>query len=349
MKKLTSLLITTLAGAARARRRGLQQRRQQQDGHRGLAPAPAAQATAIHRYPADLQLDRASCRTPSSGVVGAWYAYGDGVGSNASVGDAGVDNSDSDCVKKGGFPQSACTQITIPTPGHAVPADRPRRRSQMCTTGIAALVMNKGGAPDYTDLWGGGIGLDFNNPGGDAGVAGYSDLSAYTASPFDFSGDVVPSKCDAGQLPVHGRARHRLALLDGARTNGVLAAHRNDRGAPARRDPLGRRRRPVLPDRADARRSTPRCTRSTRRPSRRSSSRCSPTPRRRRPTASASPTSRCIQELAIDRRARQRAARRKATCGSTAGGFFVVRGHGAAVSARDRAAGRATVRPRSRR
>ena len=44
--------------------------------------------------------------------------------------------------------------------------------SKQCTSGIAALVMNKGGTADYTDLWGGGIGLDFNNPGGDAGVPG---------------------------------------------------------------------------------------------------------------------------------------------------------------------------------
>ena len=35
---------------------------------------------------------------------------------------------------------------------------------------------------DYSDLFGAGIGLDFNNPGGDAGPKGSKDLSAYSGN-----------------------------------------------------------------------------------------------------------------------------------------------------------------------
>ncbi len=121
---------------------------------------------------------------PTTMVTGAWYAYGDGVGSAASVAN-GDDHLNSDCIKKGGFPQSACSQILSPVAGSPFPpADA--ASSAMCTSGTAAVVMNKGSAADYTDLWGAGIGLDFNNPGGDAGVKGYLDLSAYKGIYFDF-------------------------------------------------------------------------------------------------------------------------------------------------------------------
>jgi hypothetical protein len=120
----------------------------------------------------------------TTGVTGAWYAYGDGVGSGASVA-LGADNGDSDCVKKGMFSPSACSQIDTPAAGQPFPpADV--ATSAMCTSGTAAVVLNKGSAADYTDLWGAGIGLDFNNPGGDAGVKGYLDLSAYKGIYFQF-------------------------------------------------------------------------------------------------------------------------------------------------------------------
>jgi hypothetical protein len=140
---------------------------------------------------------------PTSGVIGAWFAYGDGVGANAGVGDAGTDNGDSDCVSKGGFPASACTQIASPTPGMPFPPTDPIS-SQQCTSGIAAQVMNKNGSPDYSDLWGGGIGLDFNNPGGDAGVAAPLDLSAYAGVAFDFSADILPNKSMRVNFPFLG-------------------------------------------------------------------------------------------------------------------------------------------------
>lgn len=123
--------------------------------------------------------------TGGSNVIGPWYAYGDGVGANASVAN-GPDALNSDCQKKGGFPASACSQIAFPPPGMPFPPSD-LATSKMCTDGVAAMVMNKGGSPDYTDLWGAGISLDLNNPGGDAGVKGDIDLSGYAGVSFDFS------------------------------------------------------------------------------------------------------------------------------------------------------------------
>jgi hypothetical protein len=121
--------------------------------------------------------------TGGSNVIGAWYAYGDGVGAGANT--TTTDAANSDCQLKGGFPPSACSQIDSPVAGQPFPPADIAASSQ-CTSGTAAQVMNKGSSPDYSDLWGAGIGLDFNNPGGDAGVKGYIDLSKYKGIYFQF-------------------------------------------------------------------------------------------------------------------------------------------------------------------
>ena len=202
MKKMTSLLITTLAGAVALTGACSSSKTSSPGtgGSTGSGGGGGAGATDLVYLPSTAS---GFVQEPNSGVVGAWFAYGDGVGSMASV-DAGADINDSDCVKKGGFPASDCTQITSPTPGQAFPPSNPAT-SQQCTVGTAAVVMNKGSAPDYSDLWGGGIGLDFNNPGGDAGAAGVKDLSAYTGVSFDFSGDVVPPKSMRVNFPFTGQ------------------------------------------------------------------------------------------------------------------------------------------------
>lgn len=126
-----------------------------------------------------------------SGVIGSWFAFGDGVGPNANA--SGTDAQDSDCVAKGGFPPADCSQITTPTPGLPFAPTDPAT-SEMCTSGTAAVVRNgtSSNAPDYGDLWGAGIGLDFNDPGGDAGTRGYLDLSQFKGIAFDFSADILP-------------------------------------------------------------------------------------------------------------------------------------------------------------
>lgn len=137
-------------------------------------------------------------------VVGDWYAFGDGVGPNAGIiTDAGTDYADSDCVKDGGFPTTACTQITSPIPGQPfAPTDV--ATNQYCTSGTAAMVLPKDGVPDYADLWGGGLGLNFN-PVGDGGAAGYADLSAYAGIEFDFSGDLIPPQSMRVDFPFMGQ------------------------------------------------------------------------------------------------------------------------------------------------
>ena len=122
-----------------------------------------------------------------SNVVGSWYAYGDGVGPNAGP-NTGSDAANSDCqsASKGGFPASACSQIATPTPGATFPPFDVAT-SEQCTSGIAAQVISKAGSPDYADLWGSGIALDFNNPAGDAGVKSDLDLSRYKGIYFDLT------------------------------------------------------------------------------------------------------------------------------------------------------------------
>ena len=76
-------------------------------------------------------------------------------------------------MNKGGFAPADCSQIATPAPGQPfVPTAA--ATSQMCTSGVAAVVMSKGGSPDYSDIWGAGIELQFNNPGGDAGSSAIS-------------------------------------------------------------------------------------------------------------------------------------------------------------------------------
>jgi hypothetical protein len=124
----------------------------------------------------------------TSGVVGAWYAYGDSAGSGASA--TSTDFADSDCAKAG-FTAGQCSMITTPTPGMPFVPDPVKG---MCTSGTAAVVIDKPGTTtlDYSDLFGAGIGLDFNNPGGDAGVKSPINLSGYAGVSFDFSGTNIP-------------------------------------------------------------------------------------------------------------------------------------------------------------
>jgi hypothetical protein len=103
---------------------------------------------------------------PSSntlGIQGAWYAYGDAWGTNGAP--------PGDCETKGMHPMSACSSITFPPPGmlsdaggdagytSSFPQTTP---GTMCLSGTAAKVL----ASDYTNMFGIGIGLDFNNQGG---------------------------------------------------------------------------------------------------------------------------------------------------------------------------------------
>ena len=129
----------------------------------------------------------------AAAVTGAWYAYGDSWGTEMEMGMAGVAGEEGNCQLLGGFPTSSCSSITSPLPAFPVDAGTaaagdaaaatdaalmvpagydngfpPSATGAMCLTGNAAKVITPDGgtAPDYSDIFGIGIGLDFNNMGG---------------------------------------------------------------------------------------------------------------------------------------------------------------------------------------
>jgi hypothetical protein len=97
----------------------------------------------------------------ASGVIGAWYAYGDGNdGANPGV-----------CQTAGMHMTAECSAIEAPIPGMPF-APTGVSLAQMCTRGTVAKVINFGDPPalDYSNIFGAGIGLDLNNPGLDGGT-----------------------------------------------------------------------------------------------------------------------------------------------------------------------------------
>ena len=90
-----------------------------------------------------------------TGIVGFWYAYGDGLGDNGMP--------PGSCETTGGFMPDQCSQVTSPQPGQPFPP----ANGAMCLTGTGAQVLTgASGQPDYADIWGIGIGLDLNNVNG---------------------------------------------------------------------------------------------------------------------------------------------------------------------------------------
>jgi hypothetical protein len=97
------------------------------------------------------------------GIVGPWYPYGDGLGTNGAP--------PGDCEVKGGHTTAQCSSITFPGPPDGGSGDGGSSVSfpqttpgTMCLSGAAAQVL--GSPPDYSNMFGIGIGLDFNNAGG---------------------------------------------------------------------------------------------------------------------------------------------------------------------------------------
>jgi hypothetical protein len=120
------------------------------------------------------------------GIQGPWYAFSDGWGTNGAP--PGV------CETVGGHPASACSTITFPpaaSPSDAgdggltstFPQSTP---GTMCLSGTATQVI----AADYTDMFGIGIGLDFNNTGG---VKMPYDATAHKVTGFSFTVSGIPT------------------------------------------------------------------------------------------------------------------------------------------------------------
>ena len=189
MRKLSNTFMMSLVGAAALLAACSSKTGGSSDGGPGTGTGGTGGPTGIVLLPTSTGF----VTDATSGIIGAWYSYGDGAGSAANVNS--TDSQDSDCIKLGMFTADECSQITTPIPGQPfMPTDA--TTGEMCTAGTAAKVLTPPGmptgTPDYSDLFGAGIGLDFNNPGGDAGVKMPINLSAYKGFSFDFSGSMIP-------------------------------------------------------------------------------------------------------------------------------------------------------------
>jgi hypothetical protein len=119
------------------------------------------------------------------GIVGSWYAFGDGWGSSGPPGA---------CEIRGMFPTRDCSSIQFPSP-QSFPQSPP---GTFCLTGIAAKVI---GSPlNYADIYGIAIGLDFNRSGG---VRMSYDATTYHVIGFQF---------DIAHLPTATGAEVRVEL-----------------------------------------------------------------------------------------------------------------------------------------
>ncbi len=204
MKKISHLFITTLAGAlllagGACSSKSTGTPTTGSGGTSGLGGNSGVAGDPLVSSPTGFVDD-----TAVTGVVGAWYVYADSAGPAADM--ASTDFADSDCAKAGFTTDASCTNMLVPTPGQQFPPTT-MATSQMCTSGNAAKVIEtptSGTASDYSDLWGGGIGLDFNNPGGDAGVKGDFDMTPYTGVAFDFSGTLIPTNSMRVNFPFDG-------------------------------------------------------------------------------------------------------------------------------------------------
>jgi len=125
--------------------------------------------------------------TNSIGIQGAWYGYGDCWGTGGAP--------PGDCENKGMHMTSQCSAITFPPPAVAADAGADggggaftqSSPGTMCLSGTAAKVI--GTPADYSNIFGIGIGLDFNNQ---AGVKGVWDAAMNHVVGFTFHLTGVP-------------------------------------------------------------------------------------------------------------------------------------------------------------
>lgn len=198
-------------------------------------------------HPGELPLNIAStgfAMDTTTGIIGALYVYGDSVGPNANLN--GDDSQNSDCVKKGGFDISKCSKIDSPKPGQPFNADP--TTGAFCTHGVGTVVLSgPSGSPDYSDMWGAGMSMDLNNPGGDAGVKGDWNGSNYAGVAFDIAPGAdttlggIPSSALRVNFPFTGEHGSDSPYYQGAlksnsalpATGGHVVIHWTDVGGPS--------------------------------------------------------------------------------------------------------------------
>ncbi|MGC4088353.1 MAG: hypothetical protein QM756_10720 [Polyangiaceae bacterium] len=107
------------------------------------------------------------------GLKGAWYAYADSISPQGEVGKGS-------CQTVGMHPSTECSVVKTPAAGTGFP----NTDSKLCTSGSVEAQGTLGGSPDYSNQWGAGIGLDFNNAGMGAMKMPF-DASSYKGVSFE--------------------------------------------------------------------------------------------------------------------------------------------------------------------
>jgi hypothetical protein len=128
------------------------------------------------------------------GVQGAWYPYGDRYGV-------------AKCTTVGLHPPGDCSSITSPDP--LVPGF-PNEDGNMCTEGETAVVLPCGagvpgcaaGSPDYSNMWGAGIGLDLNAEGGEGRTKLAWNATEHGVTGIAFELDQVPANGLRVEFPI---------------------------------------------------------------------------------------------------------------------------------------------------
>jgi hypothetical protein len=159
----------------------------------------------------------------SVNIAGSWFVYGDGMGAN---GETATGSCETDTNM---WPASSCSSITFPTiPTDGGTASFPQSTpGTMCLSGTAAQII--GTPPDYSGIYGIGLGLDFNNTTGTAAPynATMNNVSAltFTVSGFPTGGtvraefqeaatNVAPE--DAWAYPITGDGDVMVNLVSGS-------------------------------------------------------------------------------------------------------------------------------------
>src|SRR5215831_14857999 len=239
MKKLLIGLVTTMAWALAVTTAGTNAGCGSSKGSGGSGGADGGAGTggSIPLTPSDTGFFDGS---NAAGILGAWYSYGDWYNPTAAMGD---------CAIKGGFTADQCSSIASPIPGTPFM----KTANGMCTNGTVAKVVSMAGSttPDYSDIWGAGIGFDLNNAGTDDGGTGGKlpfDATLVTATKmaitgFSFHIDTPPT---GGQMRVEfptnkvpGTTDINSAYWGGATANlspftkgGDVSFHFKDVGGP---------------------------------------------------------------------------------------------------------------------
>jgi hypothetical protein len=143
-----------------------------------------------------------------AGVLGPWYAYGDGYATDGTA-MMGM------CETVGMNPPSACSSLIKPTPGAPVVPDD-LTTGKICTAGTAAQVIGDvaNTTADYSNIFGDGMAFDFNNPGADADGGAPAQKPFYDAAAHGITG--ISFTLDGDNVPIgHLRVEFPTAAMRG--------------------------------------------------------------------------------------------------------------------------------------